>query len=110
LNLVYSSNSMLNYSSIYQSLFILLIFPRNHHLMDLWKKPENKFIADLSRPIFAEKENVEIALGNLKDEMARKGKFRIDWEGGLSDLKEKYTSVEFVHKSLEWRKSYESAI
>jgi len=34
---------------------------------------------------------------------AKKGKFKFDWEGGLSDLKEKYTSVELQHKSLEWR-------
>jgi hypothetical protein len=33
----------------------------------------------------------------------KKGKFKFDWEGGLSDLKEKYTSVELQHKSLEWR-------
>jgi hypothetical protein len=34
---------------------------------------------------------------------AKKGNFKFDWEGGLSDLKEKYTSVELQHKSLEWR-------
>lgn len=33
----------------------------------------------------------------------KKGTFKFDWEGGLSDLKEKYTSVELQHKSLEWR-------
>jgi len=32
-----------------------------------------------------------------------KRKFKFDWEGGLSDLKEKYTSVELQHKALEWR-------
>ena len=32
-----------------------------------------------------------------------KGKFRFDWEGGLSELKDKYTSVELQHKALEWR-------
>lgn len=30
-------------------------------------------------------------------------KFEFDWEGGLSDLKEKFTSVELQHKALEWR-------
>ncbi len=34
---------------------------------------------------------------------AKKGKFKFDWEGGLSDLKEKYTSVELQHKAPEWR-------
>ncbi|VVB89869.1 Uncharacterised protein [uncultured archaeon] len=30
-----------------------------------------------------------------------KGKFKFDWEGGLSDLKEKYTSVELQHKAMD---------
>jgi hypothetical protein len=34
---------------------------------------------------------------------AKKKKFQFDWEGGLSELKEKYTSVELQHKALEWR-------
>jgi len=29
--------------------------------------------------------------------------FRFDWEGGLSDLKNKYTSVELQHKASGWR-------
>jgi len=29
--------------------------------------------------------------------------FIFDWEGGLSDIEEQYTSVEFQHKALEWR-------
>ncbi|MGQ9626696.1 MAG: DUF2281 domain-containing protein [Anaerolineae bacterium] len=33
----------------------------------------------------------------------RKKKFKFDWEGGLSELKEKYTSVELQHKAMEWR-------
>ncbi len=33
----------------------------------------------------------------------KKRKFKFDWEGGLSELKEKYTSVELQHKALEWR-------
>jgi hypothetical protein len=30
-------------------------------------------------------------------------KFSFDWEGGLAELKDKHTSVELQHKSLEWR-------
>lgn len=30
-------------------------------------------------------------------------KFKFDWEGGLSELKKKYTSVELQHKAMEWR-------
>ena len=33
----------------------------------------------------------------------KKEKFRFDWEGGLSDLRDKYTSVELQHRALEWR-------
>ena len=29
--------------------------------------------------------------------------FRFDWEGGLSDLTNKYNSVELQHKAMEWR-------
>jgi len=32
-----------------------------------------------------------------------KTKFNFDWEGGLSKLKNKFTSVELQHKALEWR-------
>ena len=30
-------------------------------------------------------------------------KFLFDWEGSLSKLKNKYSSVELQHKSLDWR-------
>lgn len=33
----------------------------------------------------------------------KKEKLSFDWEGGLSDLREEYTSVELQHKSLDWR-------
>lgn len=33
----------------------------------------------------------------------KKGKLKFNWEGGLSDLKDKYTSVELQHKAMEWR-------
>ncbi|MCI0690483.1 DUF2281 domain-containing protein [candidate division KSB1 bacterium] len=29
--------------------------------------------------------------------------FTFDWEGGLSNLSDKFTSVELQHKVLEWR-------
>ena len=37
----------------------------------------------------------------------KKRRFRFDWEGGLSDLKEKYTSVELQHKALTLRRTRE---
>lgn len=33
----------------------------------------------------------------------KKSKFKFNWEGGLSNLKNKYMSVELQHKALEWR-------
>lgn len=29
--------------------------------------------------------------------------FKFDYEGGLSDIKKKFSSVELQHKSLKWR-------
>lgn len=31
------------------------------------------------------------------------GTFSFNWEGGLSELKGEYSSVELQHKSAEWR-------
>lgn len=33
----------------------------------------------------------------------KKENFSFSWEGGLSELKNKYTSVSLQHDSLEWR-------
>jgi hypothetical protein len=33
----------------------------------------------------------------------RRTKLRMDWAGGLKDLRDKYTSVELQHKASEWR-------
>ncbi|KAF5426749.1 hypothetical protein C5S42_06750, partial [Candidatus Methanomarinus sp.] len=30
-------------------------------------------------------------------------KFVFDWEGGLLEVQENFTSVELQHKSMEWR-------
>ena len=35
------------------------------------------------------------------DRPRRKPKF--DWAGGLKDLRDEYTSVEFQHRASEWR-------
>lgn len=29
--------------------------------------------------------------------------FKFNWEGSLSDIKDKFTSIELQHKALEWR-------
>ena len=39
-----------------------------------------------------------------KSSERRKGRgFKFDWEGGLSELKGKFSSVELQHKAKEWR-------
>ena len=35
-------------------------------------------------------------------------KFKLDWVGRLSELKDQYTSVELQHKASEWRRNYVS--
>lgn len=34
----------------------------------------------------------------------KKEKFNFSWEGGLSELKDKYSSVTLQHDSMGWRK------
>jgi hypothetical protein len=55
---------------------------------------------DLKKEVY---DFMEFLLQKHVSSRAKKEKFKFDWEGGLSDLKEKYTSVELQHKSLEWR-------
>ncbi len=38
-----------------------------------------------------------------KKKNKRSPKFKFDWERALSELKDKYTSVELQKKALEWR-------
>ena len=46
---------------------------------------------------------LDFLLVKYSDKKSTKRKFKFDWEGGLSGLKIKYTSVELQHKALEWR-------
>ncbi|MCL0057807.1 dCTP deaminase [Dehalococcoidales bacterium] len=48
-------------------------------------------------------EKVNFLLTKYQEREVVGKKFKFDWEGGLSDLKEKFTSVELQHKILEWR-------
>jgi len=45
---------------------------------------------------------IEFLLHKYGKKTEKKG-FKFDWEGGLSDLKDEYTSVELQHKAMEWR-------
>lgn len=46
---------------------------------------------------------IEFLLTKYKLDQKRMRKFKFTWEGGLSEIKEKFTSVELQHKALEWR-------
>ena len=59
-----------------------------------------KLPEDLRREVL---DYVEFLLNKYKEREKAKNKLGFDWEGGLSDLKEKFTSVKLQHKSLEWR-------
>jgi hypothetical protein len=65
-----------------------------------------KKIEDLSVPLKVEVSQYIDYLVFKSKKNSKKGKFKFDWEGGLSDLKEQYTSVELQHKALEWRNYY----
>ena len=46
---------------------------------------------------------MEFLLKKYKCRETKAKKFEFDWEGGLSEIREKFTSVELQHKALEWR-------
>ena len=57
-------------------------------------------MADLDRRILAEKENVEIALGNLKEAMARKEKTVIELAAIATFLHNFYNGIENILKQI----------
>ncbi len=46
---------------------------------------------------------IEFLLQRQQSREIRKKKFKFDWEGGLSEIRDEFTSVELQHKALEWR-------
>lgn len=50
-------------------------------------------------------QKVEDFMESLIRRRAKKEKrmMKLDWRGGLKHLRDKYSSVELQHKSLEWR-------
>ncbi len=55
---------------------------------------------DLKREVL---DFIEFLLKKYKSKENKMKKFKFDWEGGLSELRGKFTSVELQHKVLEWR-------
>lgn len=46
---------------------------------------------------------IEFLLTKHKSKKIEIRKLKFDWEGSLSDIKDKFTSIELQHKALEWR-------
>ncbi|KPL04579.1 MAG: XRE family transcriptional regulator [candidate division Zixibacteria bacterium SM1_73] len=46
---------------------------------------------------------IEFLLSKYRHKKGVGKKFKFDWEGGIAELKEKFTSIELQHKALEWR-------
>jgi hypothetical protein len=59
-----------------------------------------KLPEDLRRKVL---DYVDFLLSKYQDRETARKKFKFDWEGGLSEIGEKFTSVELQHKALEWR-------
>ncbi|MBN2090410.1 DUF2281 domain-containing protein [candidate division KSB1 bacterium] len=46
---------------------------------------------------------IDFLLSKYGEKKSQNQKLTFDWEGGLAELKNTYTSVELQHKALEWR-------
>ena len=46
---------------------------------------------------------IEFLLSKCGKHRNKGKKFSFDWEGGLADIKDRTSSVEMQHRSLEWR-------
>lgn len=46
---------------------------------------------------------IEFLLQKYKTPKINNGNFSFDWQGDLSALQKKYTSVELQHKAMDWR-------
>ena len=55
---------------------------------------------DLRREVL---DYMEFLLRKYKCGETKAKKFKFDWEDGLSEIRDKFTSVELQHKALEWR-------
>jgi hypothetical protein len=55
---------------------------------------------DLKREVL---DYVDFLLSKSQNTKSLKRKFKFNWEGALSEIRDKFTSVELQHKVLEWR-------
>jgi len=69
------------------------------HEKEIQKKIEG-LPEDLRREIL---DYLEFLLTKYRGKETQAKKFMYDWEGALSEIREKFTSVELQHKASEWR-------
>ena len=55
---------------------------------------------DLRREIL---DYMEFLSRKYKSRIVKAREFKFDWEGGLSEIRDKFASVELQHRALEWR-------
>lgn len=46
---------------------------------------------------------IEFLLSKYGENVTQVAPFTFDWEGRLSNLRQKYSSIELQHKAMEWR-------
>jgi len=54
---------------------------------------------DLRREVL---DYMEFLLRKYKDRKTKVEKLKFNWEGGLLEIRDKFTSVDLQHKALEW--------
>ena len=59
-----------------------------------------EFFEDLKREVL---DYMEFLLKKYRVRESKADRFKFDWEWGLSELREKFTSHKLQHKALEWR-------
>jgi hypothetical protein len=63
--------------------------------IEIKKLPE-----DLKREIW---DYIEFVSKKYQERIKNPSGFRFDWEGGLSDFKNEFNSVELQHQAMNWR-------
>ena len=76
-------------------------------LFDILKKRKiSDILNEFYRNKFYKSREKQFSLSNVvesKQQEIGTKKFKFDWEGGLSEIKDKFTSIQLQHKALEWR-------
>lgn len=72
--------------------------------VDVDTKQINKRIKKIPPSLVPEvMDYIDFLINKYGTSISEKKSFTFSWEGGLSDLANKYNSLDLQHKSLEWR-------